>query len=46
MGNPVTLDNNECVRDRIAPPPVDQRPILDQQPRRRIRRASCLPYER
>ena len=23
MGDPVTLDNDERVRDRIAPPPVD-----------------------
>src|SRR5712671_893998 len=43
MGDPVTLDNNERVPDRIAPPPVDQRPILDQQPRLRIRHDWCLP---
>src|ERR1700720_4587716 len=43
MGDPVALDNDERVRDRIAPLSVDQRPILDQQPRPRIRHDICLP---
>src|SRR3984893_8552582 len=43
MGDPVTLDNNEHVRDWIAPAPVDQRPILDQQPRPKMRHDNCLP---
>src|SRR6476661_1345403 len=40
MGDSVTVDYNERVRDRIASPSVDQRPILDQQTRPKIRHHS------
>ena len=46
MGDPVTLDNNERVRDWIAPAPVDQRAILDQQPRPKMRHDNCLQRQR
>jgi hypothetical protein len=36
MADPVSLDDNERICDRVAPGSVDQRPVLDQQPRRGI----------
>jgi hypothetical protein len=34
MADPVALDNNDRIRDRVAPRPVDHGPIVDQQPAR------------
>jgi hypothetical protein len=46
MDYPVSLDNNECIRDRVAPRSVNQCPVLDQQPRRGIRHYSPSLYDR
>ncbi len=46
IDNPVSLDDNERIRDRVAPRSVNQCPILDQQPRRRIRHDSPSLYDR
>src|SRR5271166_592748 len=43
MGDPVSFYGDQRIRDRVASRTVDQRTVLDQQPRRGIGHDSRLP---